>query len=428
MVHDVDLEEQCLTNILDSSQFQDAEISSLMPDLFYDTRCRQLAEIILDLYSKGEKITLVTADAAMRKLTGKRLPEGCVVKMFDHTTHADIVAQLSYLAFLRSRRLACMKVIDYIDNHKAASAPMDIDNSLLDILQTGHNAVNFLSIPDIIQQAIDRHNKAAAGTPGILTGFHDLDRLIVGFQPGDIVVIGARPSVGKSQFAWCMAENMQKQCPVLFFACEMKGAQLGARMLANHLDVPLRDIRTGKMTPVKSADAIMLGERKKADQIYIDDSGILSTSELLKRITIAHKKFGIKAVFIDHLDFIRNGSGDNRNAELSDISKRLKTIAKKFGLIIVEISQLSRENSRNPDKRPMLTDLRDSGSIEQDADIVIMLYREDYQGAETTRPGVVEVIVRKCRDGEVGTIEMFFDKARMRYTDIQAHGVNHGEF
>ena len=265
-------------------------------------------------------------------------------------------------------------------------------------------------VVDRIQELYDRENPSEiTGTP---TGFTDLDRMTSGLQPGDMVVIAGRPSMGKTAFALNIAEyvGVEMGLPVAIFSLEMSGPQLAMRFLSSVGRLDQTRIRTGKLNDEEwDKMTVALGKLHDAP-IHIDETGAINSSDLRARARRLHRQCGkLGLIVIDYLQLMSsNREGENRATEISEVSRSIKSLAKELQVPILALSQLSRKVEERNDKRPLMSDLRESGAIEQDADIIMMMYREEYYKPDTQDKGLAEVIIGKHRNGPTGTVKLTF--------------------
>jgi replicative DNA helicase len=275
----------------------------------------------------------------------------------------------------------------------------------------------FISIRDVLMEVFERvehlySNKG--GTTGIPSGFADLDKMTSGFQRSDLIIVAARPSVGKTAFALNIAQNVGVRAKetVAIFSLEMSAAQLVQRMICAESNVDAGRMRTGYLEGDDWEKLTMaIGSLSEA-QIYIDDTPGITVADIRAKCRRLKKERGLGMILIDYLQLIqgRGKPGENRQQEVSEISRTLKQIARELEVPVIALSQLSRGVEQRQDKRPMMSDLRESGSIEQDADIVAFLYRDDYYDKETEKKNIIEIIIAKQRNGPVGTVELVFLK------------------
>lgn len=274
----------------------------------------------------------------------------------------------------------------------------------------------------VIERIEERMNRGGA-TSGLPTGFADVDRLLDGLKGGDLTIIAGRPSMGKSAFALNIAENVATAgTPTMIFSLEMSDEQLAQRSLASLGGIESTALASGRMTDNDwDKMSVALGKLHEAPLI-IDPSASLSVAQMHARARRQKRKGGLGLIVIDYLQLM-TGNGNNRNEELSGITRGLKLMARDLSVPVIVLSQLSREVEKRADKRPMLSDLRESGAIEQDADMVLMLYRDDYYNDESPWRGIAECLIRKNRMGPCGDVRLIFQPEFSRFRDADGAAV-----
>jgi replicative DNA helicase len=289
---------------------------------------------------------------------------------------------------------------------------------VFEIAESGAKSTQgFVAIPtvlgevvDRIQQLYDRDNPS--DVTGVPTGFVDLDKMTAGLQAGDMIVVAGRPSMGKTAFALNIAEyvGVEQKLPVAIFSLEMSGPQLAMRFLSSVGRLDQHKLRTGRLGDEEwDKMTVALGKLHDAP-IHIDDSGAINAIDLRARARRLHRQFGqLGLIVIDYLQLMSSTrENENRATEISEVSRSIKALAKELQVPIIALSQLSRKVEERNDKRPLMSDLRESGAIEQDADIILMMYREEYYKPDTQEKGVAEVIIGKHRNGPTGTVKLTF--------------------
>ena len=286
----------------------------------------------------------------------------------------------------------------------------------------------FQGINQLVVELIDRvqelHDNGAEEVTGVRTGFYDLDRMTAGLQKGDLIVLAARPSMGKTAFALNIAEHVavQEGLPVLVFSMEMGASQLALRLVGSLGRINQQNLRTGRLDSAEWERLTDAVERLGQVQLYIDETAALTGSELRARARRMARQFGtLGLIVIDYLQLMsgNSGSDENRATEIGEISRGLKALAKELQCPVIALSQLNRSVEQRTDKRPMMSDLRESGAIEQDADIIMFIYRDDYYTKEASKePGVAEIIIAKQRNGPVGTIKLAFLKPLTKFDNL----------
>ena len=282
---------------------------------------------------------------------------------------------------------------------------------------------SFFKIPDVIRENVSNLEKLSI-KPGMVTGvscgFTDLDNLTAGFQPSDLIILAARPSMGKTSFALDIARfvSLHQSIPTAIFSLEMSRQQLGVRLLCSQARVDSSKVRTGYLASSDWPKVHEAGARLSEAKMFIDDSAALSVLDVRARARRLAAEQPLGLIIIDYLQLMQGrGSSESRQLEVSDISRGLKALAKELNVPIIALSQLSRAVESRTDKRPLLSDLRESGSIEQDADVVMFIYRDFVYNPETDDPGKTEILVRKQRNGPIGDVRLHFESQFTRFFD-----------
>lgn len=306
------------------------------------------------------------------------------------------------------------------------------EQKVFEIAEVGNRSMQgFQAITPLLGDVVDRIEKLynrenPSDITGLATGFHDLDRMTSGLQPGDVIVVAGRPSMGKTAFALNIAEyvGMELKQPVAIFSLEMSGPQLAMRFLSSAGRLDQTKIRTGRLSDEDWEKMSMaLGKLHEAP-IHIDETGAINSTDLRARARRLHRQCGqLGLIVIDYIQLMTSTKdNENRTTEISEISRSIKALAKELQVPVIALSQLSRKVEERNDKRPLMSDLRESGAIEQDADIILMMYREEYYKPDTTEKGVAEVIVGKHRNGPTGTVKMTFLGEYTRFENFAAPG------
>lgn len=301
------------------------------------------------------------------------------------------------------------------------------EKALFNVSQT-FMADKFVHIKDVLNKTYEKISElhdpeTKEKYRGVPTGFKSLDNILSGLQPSDLVILAARPSMGKTALALNMAQNVAQRGRVVgVISLEMSKEQLVERMFCSLLQVDSWKMRTGKLTDDDFSKIGGIMDELNSMKIYIDDSIVNSIAELKAKARRLKMENGLDFLIIDYLQLMSTGGStyqSNRVQEISEISRALKALARDLSIPILALSQLSRAVEQRPSKVPQLSDLRESGAIEQDADVVMMLYREDYYEEDTERKGVTDVFIRKHRNGPTGHIELAFRKEQMKFVDIE---------
>jgi replicative DNA helicase len=286
----------------------------------------------------------------------------------------------------------------------------------------------FQSIDKLVVSLIDRvqelHDNGAEEVTGVRTGFFDLDRMTAGLQKGDLIVLAARPSMGKTAFALNIAEHVavSEGLPVLVFSMEMGASQLALRLVGSLGRINQQNLRTGRLKNEEWERLTEAVERLGQVQMFIDETPALNASELRARSRRMARQFGgtLGLIVVDYLQLMSGNSSseENRATEIGEISRGLKALAKELQCPVMALSQLNRSVESRNDKRPMMSDLRESGAIEQDADVIMFIYRDDYYNKDSKEPGVTEIVIGKQRNGPVGTVKLAFLNTLTRFENL----------
>ena len=387
---------------------------------------------IEELFSNHEAVDLVTLTEQLRK-TNNLDKVGGISFVTALANSVPTAANVVYHAKIVKEKAELRRLIDAATEiaAKAYADEDDVDDIMDDaekkILAIAANQMrgNFVPISEIIISAIDRVERLyenQGGLTGISTGFSDLDQLTSGLQPSDLVLVAARPSMGKTAFTLNIATYAAlHDSSVAFFSLEMSKEQLVKRMICSEGGIDSQRLRTGDLLDEEWTQLIATADRLSTAKIYIDDTPGITVMELRSKARRLKAEHGLDLVIIDYLQLMQGRSarsGDNRQQEISEISRSLKALARELDVPVVALSQLSRSVESRQVKKPMLSDLRESGSLEQDADIVMFLYREDYYNQETENKNITEVIIAKHRNGPIDTVRLFFHKEYTKFRSV----------
>lgn len=400
---------------------------------FYEPGHQVIYEAMVRLYQKHSPVDILTLSNELKST--KRIDDvGGLEYLSDLTNYVPSAAHaIEYASIVReaSIRRNLTKAGERITN-LAFKTDQDVQQ-VLSLAEASLYAVNqesqqteMQSMESLLSDAFEKmtylhQNKDKLR--GVQTGFKDLDKMTAGLQKSDLIILAARPAMGKSTLAQNIAFNvaMREKKTVLFFSLEMSNAQVVDRMISEASGVDSWNIRTGNLTQEdfsKISDA--MGEMSEAPIKFVDKPGLTVLEMKVLAQREAHKG-NLGLIIVDYLQLMSGSKsyGDNRVQEISEISRGLKLIARELDVPVIALSQLSRSVEQRPDKRPMLSDLRESGSIEQDADIVMFVYREDYYNPDTERKHITDLIIGKHRNGPVGTVELYFHPERLKFMSLE---------
>jgi len=416
--------------ILDEEAIATA-VEKLDKNFFYKDSHQKIFQAISDLYALNKAVDLITLTDALKR-------DGII----------DIVGGASYLTSLANAVPSAANIGHYVsivreksilrtlinNGTKIISLCYESDGNIDEVVDNAERLIfeiserrtqgSYLHIKDIVSdsiETIDTLYRKKAHVTGIPTGYIDFDIKTAGLQDSDLIVVAGRPSMGKSAFALGMVEHagIIEKIPTAVFSLEMSKEQLAQRMLCAHAKVDARKVRTGYLAtsdwPRLTAAAGKLSEAP----IFIDDSPSISVMELRAKARRLKAQQDIKLIILDYMQLMRGSSSvESRQQEISEISRSLKALARELRVPIVAISQLSRAVESRTDHRPQLSDLRESGAIEQDADVVVLLLREEYYNPTSENQGIAEVIIAKQRNGPVGSLKLAFIKEYTRFENI----------
>ena len=392
-----------------------------------------LFDSMVELNDQGQPVDVVTLQ---NRLKEKDVPPEVASLEFirDLITAVPTSANIKYYATIVSEKAVLRKLIRlteeianncYSEKDGLEVILEDTEKRVFDLVQR-RNTGDFVPIREVVMNAMDKIEKAShsnGNVTGIATGFIDLDYRTAGMQPSDLVLIAARPSMGKTAFVLNIAQYVafhSGEC-VAIFSLEMSKEQLVNRLFAMESKVDSQHLRTGNLSDQEWEKLIesagMIGQSK----LIIDDTPGISIAEMRSKCRKFKLEMDLKMVIIDYLQLM-SGSGrgnESRQQEISDISRSLKALARELQVPVIALSQLSRAVEQRPDHRPMLSDLRESGAIEQDADVVMFIYRDDYYNPDTEKKGIAEINIAKQRNGPIGTVDLVWLPEFTKFANLQ---------
>ncbi len=401
---------------------------------FYDERHQRIFEAINKLYNKHSPLDILTLYNQLKEDGFLDIVGGAsyLTELTNYVPTAAHVEQYAEIVSQKALRRRLIKASQEMvgmgyDETQTVQALIEEAEAQLFQVSQAHVKQDIASIEDILAESferLDELHKDKGKIRGIPTGLKDVDNILAGLQRSDLIIIAARPSMGKTALTLNLAHNIatKAQQPVLIFALEMSKEQLVDRMLSMESGVDAWNIRTGNLS---DNDFERIGQAMgtlSEAPIFIDDSPGITVSDLRTKARREQHKQQLGCIMVDYLQLMSGGSrfgGDgNRVQEISEISRGLKAIARELNVPVVALSQLSRSvESRSP-QIPQLADLRESGSIEQDADVVAFIYREDYYNPETDRKNITDLLIKKHRNGPTGNVELYFDRERQRFKSL----------
>lgn len=421
--HNIEAEQSVLGALLLSSNVWDKIADKVSETDFYRAEHQLIYRHIARHIEQGKSIDVIVIAESLQS-TGKLDRVGGLQYLGELSTNTPSVANIaSYASIVRTKKLERDFMAALYDIQELSYSEFSISDKIskaVDLLQAisdgGSNEPIRLStsISNALE-GIERRFASDGEHSGLKTGFNDFDRKLGGLQPGDLIIIAGRPSQGKTAFAINIAENVVKAGGAgLVFSIEMSDEQLALRAISSAGSIDMNILRTGKLQDNdwdKLTHSITL---LNDANLFIDQSPMITSAQMHAKARRMKRQHGLDLIVIDYLQLMSEG-GDNRNAELASITRKLKLMAKDLGVPVVCLSQLSRKCEERTNKRPLMSDLRDSGAIEQDADVIVMLYRDEYYNPDTMNKGMAEAIICKNRMGEVGMVPLTFQGKYSRF-------------
>lgn len=391
----------------------------LTSDDFYQNQYGVIFDTMVELCNEGKPVDLIILQ---NRLKEKDLPPDIysVEYLRDLLTSITTSANVKYYANIVSEKAVLRRLIKvneeiantcYLDKESPDVILEETEKKIFRLLQR-RTGGEFVPIQQVVLNAVNKIEKASklkGSVTGLPTGFVDLDYKTSGMQPSDLVLLAARPSMGKTAFALNIAQYMafKKDVTVAIFSLEMSKEQLVNRLLAMESRVDSQNLRTGNLKDEDWTKLVEGADIIGRSNLIIDDTPGISVSEMRSKCRKYKLEHNLGIIFIDYLQLMTgSGKTDSRQQEISDISRSLKALARELNVPVVALSQLSRAVEQRPDHRPMLSDLRESGAIEQDADVVMFIYRDDYYHKDTEKKDIAEIIIAKQRNGPIGTVEL----------------------
>ncbi|MFA5156967.1 MAG: replicative DNA helicase [Candidatus Omnitrophota bacterium] len=428
----LDAEMAVLGSMLIDEEAISVAAESLDRSLFYKDSHRKVFEAILDLYNSSKAVDLITlTDELKRK--GALEGIGGVSFLTNLANSVPTAANVGYYVSIVKEKGILRNLIS--NSTKVISLCYESDGNVNEVVDAAEQLIfevsdrrihgSYQHLKEIIKESIEKIDllyQKKAHVTGVPTGYVDFDIQTAGLQPSDLIVVAGRPSMGKSAFALGMAEyaGVVAKVPVALFSLEMSKEQLVQRMLCSHAKVDAHKVRTGYLATSDWPRLTAAAGKLSDSPIFIDDTPAISVMELRAKARRLKMHHNIQLLILDYMQLMRGSSlnSESRQQEISEISRSLKALARELNVPIVAISQLSRAVESRTDHRPQLSDLRESGAIEQDADVVVLILREEYYNPTPDNQGTAEIIIAKQRNGPVGTVKLTFIKEYTRFENI----------
>lgn len=429
--HSLEAEQSVLGSMLLEREAIITGVEYLKPEDFYREHHQKIFRAMVDLSDRGEPVDLVTLSEELRQRNHLEVVGGAsyLTKIVDIVPTAANVS--SYAAIVKEKAVLRQLISA---SSKITSRCYDGGEDLEEILDESEKLIfqvanqgaqkSYVVIKDILMETFERieylyeHKKGITGIP---TGFKDLDNITSGFQNSDVIIVAARPGMGKTTLALNMAQHIgtREKLPVAIFSLEMSKEQLVMRMLCAQAGIDAHRLRRGFLTGDDWPKLVRAVGPLAEAPIYIDDTPAISVMEIRAKARRLMAEHGLSIIFIDYLQLMRaHGRQENRQQEISFISRSLKALAKELNVPVVALSQLSRAVETRNDKRPILSDLLESGGIEANADLVAFIYRDDYYHQDSQEKNIAEIIIAKQRNGPIDTVRLYFQDSFTRFQNI----------
>lgn len=433
--HDIDAERSVLGAMILSKNVCYEIIGTLMADDFYLDRHRMIYEAMEEIHKKNMPIDITTLTAYLKD-HGLLDKAGGVEYLLELSESVPTTAHSQYYCRIIEDKSMLRRIIQKsTEIIEKASGEIDdvgdfVSEAEKEILAVTHdrNAGEFKNIKQVVQNVTDHLmvlSSQGGQISGLKTNYYALDKITSGLQKGDLIILAARPSVGKTAFALNIASNVayKSKEPVAVFSLEMPAEQLVSRTISSMGGIDTSQLRTGEIVKTNLNRYHAAADRVSQCNLYIDDGAGIKINDIVAKCRRLKQEHGLCLIVIDYLQLITgNGRSDSRQQEVADISRQLKALARELEVPLIALSQLSRSIEKREDKRPMMSDLRESGAIEQDADIIAFLHREDYQKTEegeVQNAGPVKIIISKHRNGALGEVELLFEKNFSRFSNME---------
>ncbi len=430
--HDDQTERAVLGAIFVDPSVVDTILNILKPEDFFNIKNKIVYEAIVELTEKGEipdflvvknylssngKLDAIGGEGYLLLILNDAAPSNTVETVAKHVKEKSIVRNLIQIA---------QNIIKKSREYKDINELIEEAESQIFKINEERTISHYYELKDVIKDTLNIINelsKKETVVTGIPSGFYDLDRMTTGFHPGDLVIIAARPAMGKTSFALSVMHNVSvvEGYPSAFFSLEMSKEQIAMRLLSLEARVPLKKVRSGFLSHDEMEKLAEVSVELSSAPIFIDDTPSLSILDLRAKARRLKKEKDIKMIIVDYLQLMRSHRRtENRQQEVAEISRGLKAIAKELSIPVLALAQLSRQAELRSDKRPQLADLRESGSIEQDADLVMFIHRPEYYKKNPTpeEEGLAEIIIAKQRNGPTGTVNLAFIKEITRFENL----------
>lgn len=430
--HSIEAEQSVIGSMLMDKDAVVSAVDIVTKDDFYSSQYGTMFECMVELFNEGRPIDLVTVQDRLKE---KDVPPEVasleavkdIISIVPTSTNIKTYATIVRDKAILRRLIRANEEIEntcYAGKEAVEDIMAETEKKIFNVLQE-HGGAEITPISKIAEDTLAKIEKASKSkdkVTGVPTGFLDLDYKTTGFQPSDFVLIAARPSMGKTAMVLNIVRHvaMKKKRPCMIFSLEMSKEQLVNRLFSMESDIDAQKLRAGDLNDADWENLVQAVVDVSKANLTIDDTPGISVTELRSKCRKQKLEKGLDLIVIDYLQLMSGSSksSESRQQEISDISRNLKALAREMDCPVIALSQLSRAPEQRTDHRPMLSDLRESGAIEQDADIVIFLYRDDYYNQDTEHPGEAEVIIAKQRNGPIGTVKLMWKPDTTKFVNI----------
>jgi replicative DNA helicase len=429
--HNIDAEQSVLGSLLLDNETVPQVARIISPDDFYLEAHRQIYMAVLELEEAGQPVDFVTLTNKLRdkgelEKIGGATYVASLANIVPTPTNVEYYARIvNEKALLRNLVHAATRIaaLGYAGSDNMERVISEAESTLLEVAASSTSPA-FSSVKEILNAVfkdIEERYRHKGLINGVATGLTDLDKLCCGLQSGDLIIIAGRPAMGKTSLGLTIAHNvaLRQRLPVAVFSLEMSREQLVQRILCTEAMVDLQKVRSGNLTEEDWVRLNTAAVQLSTAPLYIHDAFGITTRQLRAEARRLQLEKGLGLIVIDYIQLMQaNRRSENRQQEIADISRSLKGLAKDLNVPVLALAQLSRQVEQRVSKRPIMSDLRESGSLEQDSDLVMFIYREEYYKPDTEKKGIAELIVAKQRNGPTGTIEMAFLKEFTRFVNL----------
>ena len=432
MPHSLEAEQSVIGSMIMDKEAIIIASETVNKDDFYQQSYGVLFEAMVELYNEGKPVDVITLQDRLKEKDVP--PEICSMEFVAGLiTAVPTSANVKYYANIVAEKAVLRRLIKvneeianqcYLGRDSVEDILADTERQIFALLQS-RGSGDYVPIKQVVLNTLEKIELAAktqGNVTGVASGFLDLDYMTAGFQPSDLILIGARPAMGKSAFALNIAQHaaFTNGLCTAFFALEMSREQLVNRLLAMESRVDARLLRSGNLADTDWEKLIEAAGTVGRSKLIIDDKPGITVSELRSKCRKYKLEFDLKLIIIDYLQLMSgNGRAQSREQEISEISRALKSLARELNVPVIALSQLNRQLESRPDKRPMMSDLRESGAIEQDADVVMFIYRDDYYNKDSDNKGIAEIIIGKQRSGSTGTVQLVWLPQYQKFANLE---------